>query len=262
MVPTVDRPLVSILMATHNTGTFVGEAIESVIGQTYQNWELIVFDDHSTDASYHVAHWMELRDPRVHAYRSHVRPGMGETMNAASDVASGEWIGQLDSDDLLEADVLEECVRAAAEPGVLGVCSKCKELNKDGTLTERMASSGEIINFRTIAQSFSAFHFRMVHESVMDAVYGYDPDIPAAIDFDFALRADHEIAKRGGRWARANAYHVYRRGRCGSISEDRLTQLAECRKAIKRGIAMRGLQNKVDVDVDVRATFRLRTVED
>jgi len=66
---TVPRPKVSVYVVSHNYGRFLGEAIESVLRQHYENWELLVIDDGSTDHTPDVVQ-LYVGDPRVRAYRT------------------------------------------------------------------------------------------------------------------------------------------------------------------------------------------------
>ncbi len=101
--------LVSIIMPSWNTAKWIGESIESVIKQTYQDWELIIVDDCSTDntdevvASYH--------DTRIKYFKNKVNSGAALTRNRALREAQGEWIAFLDSDDLWNPCKLEKMIK-------------------------------------------------------------------------------------------------------------------------------------------------------
>ena len=97
--------LVSIIMPSWNTGRFISESIQSVLNQTYTNWELIIVDDCSTDntdgiiASFH--------DDRIRYFKNEHNSGAALTRNKAIRKARGEWIAFLDSDDLWKPEKLE-----------------------------------------------------------------------------------------------------------------------------------------------------------
>jgi len=120
--PLPERPLVSILMANYNYGAYIGEAIESVLAQTYDHFELIVVDDASTDDSCAVVERYAQHDPRIILLRSPVNQGQVAAFNRAFAVSRGEIICFLDSDDLLVPTKLEQvvaCFRAHPRAGVL-----------------------------------------------------------------------------------------------------------------------------------------------
>lgn len=98
--------LVSVIMPSWNTGRFIAESIQSVINQTYTNWELLIVDDCSTDNTDEVVKPF-LSDQRIHYYKNERNSGAALTRNRALREAKGEWIAFLDSDDLWKPKKLE-----------------------------------------------------------------------------------------------------------------------------------------------------------
>ena len=91
-------PLVSVVMNCYNGEQYLEEAIASVLAQTYENWELIFWDNQSTDASAQIA--TGANDPRVRYFRAPEHTELGEARRQALEHARGEWIGFLDTDDV------------------------------------------------------------------------------------------------------------------------------------------------------------------
>lgn len=98
--------LVSIIMPSWNTGRFISESIDSVLAQTYKNWELIIVDDCSTDNTDEVV--SAYQDPRIRYFKNEQNSGAALTRNRAIREAKGEWIAFLDSDDLWRPEKLEK----------------------------------------------------------------------------------------------------------------------------------------------------------
>ena len=98
--------LVSIIMPSWNTGKFIAESIESVLAQTYENWELLIVDDCSTDNTDEVV--AAFHDPRIRYFKNESNSGAALTRNRAMREARGEWIAFLDSDDLWLPEKLEK----------------------------------------------------------------------------------------------------------------------------------------------------------
>ena len=92
------QPLVSVIMAAYNAERTIGAAIRSILGQTYQNLELIIVDDASRDRTVEVV--MSFSDPRVKLIRNKVNLKQGLARNIAIDAAQGEYIAVQDADDL------------------------------------------------------------------------------------------------------------------------------------------------------------------
>lgn len=93
-------------MPSYNTASFIKESIESVIGQTYTNWELIIVDDCSTDNTEVVV--SEFKDKRIKFFKNSKNEGAAFSRNFAIKNASGKWIAFLDSDDIWKNTKLEK----------------------------------------------------------------------------------------------------------------------------------------------------------
>lgn len=110
-----DYGLVSIITPTWNCAPFICETIKCVLAQTYQNWELIISDDCSTDNTYNVVEPYLAMDPRIKYIRNDHNSGAAVTRNNALRVAKGRWIAFLDSDDLWLPEKLEHQVKFMEE---------------------------------------------------------------------------------------------------------------------------------------------------
>jgi teichuronic acid biosynthesis glycosyltransferase TuaG len=91
---------VSIIMPTYNAGRFISESIESVIEQTYENWELLICDDGSIDNSVNIARRYSYLDERIKTLSNSYNKGASGARNTCLDAATGRYIAFLDADDL------------------------------------------------------------------------------------------------------------------------------------------------------------------
>jgi glycosyltransferase involved in cell wall biosynthesis len=98
--------LVSIIMPSYNTSKYISETIESVLAQSYANWELIIVDDCSADDTDKVISGVE--DKRIKYYKNEKNSGAAVSRNKALREAKGKWIAFLDSDDLWSPEKLEK----------------------------------------------------------------------------------------------------------------------------------------------------------
>lgn len=106
-----DMPLFSVLIANHNHGDYLMDAIESVKAQTYTHWEIVIVDDGSTDNSFEL--YAELdKDSRIKVFRNEENRGCGFTKRRCLEMAQGELCGFLDADDCLVENALEVMVEA------------------------------------------------------------------------------------------------------------------------------------------------------
>lgn len=99
--------LVSVIMPSYNTAKYISETIESVLTQTYTNWELIIVDDCSTDNTDEVVKPF-LSDDRIKYIKNEKNSGAAVSRNRALREAKGKWIAFLDSDDLWVTEKLEK----------------------------------------------------------------------------------------------------------------------------------------------------------
>lgn len=105
-----NHPLVSIIMPTYNRADYIIESVRSVQGQTYKNWELIIVDDGSDDATEYLI--TELKDERVLFYKAGRIAVNGKIKNIGIDKAKGEFIAFIDSDDLWHPEKIEKQLMA------------------------------------------------------------------------------------------------------------------------------------------------------
>ena len=111
------RDLVSIITPSWACGPFIKETIESVLSQSYQNWELLIQDDCSKDNTYEVVSHYLKTDPRIKYECNTQNSGAAVTRNNALKRAKGRWIAFLDSDDLWEPTKLERQIQFMEENG-------------------------------------------------------------------------------------------------------------------------------------------------
>ncbi len=100
-------PLISIIMPSYNKGRYLADAINSVISQTYQNWELIVVDDVSNDNSFETLNAFAEKDIRIKFYINSKNKGANFSRNFGLSIAKGDFIIFLDADDILFQDCLK-----------------------------------------------------------------------------------------------------------------------------------------------------------
>lgn len=136
--------MVSIIMPSYNTGKFIAETIDSVIRQTYTDWELIIVDDCSTDDTLEVLKSNSLIDclpgaggdgihkSRIKLFCNEKNSGAAVSRNRALRGARGKYIAFLDSDDLWAPDKLEKQIRFMEENGYAFTYTKYSEIDESG----------------------------------------------------------------------------------------------------------------------------------
>ena len=120
--PNHKQPLVSVSMPAYNAEIYIAESIESVLNQNYQNFELLVCDDGSTDRTLEIIKSYERKDPRIKVFSMRENVGLASVRNFISSKTQGKYVALLDSDDLSTPDRFDEQVKVL-ETGECDVCA-------------------------------------------------------------------------------------------------------------------------------------------
>jgi len=126
--------LVSIIMPSFNTASFIAESIQSVLDQTYRDWELIIVDDCSTDNTDEVVKSFQ-EDQRILYLKNEKNSGAAVSRNRALREAKGRWIAFLDSDDLWMQDKLSKQIAYMEENDYHFSYTNYSEIDVDGRKT-------------------------------------------------------------------------------------------------------------------------------
>lgn len=103
-----NEPLVSVLMAIYNCADTLEEAVNCIINQTYSNWELILYDDCSSDNTYEKALELAKRDSRIVVYKNEKNLTLAPTLNNCLKKAKGVYTARMDGDDVCALDRFEK----------------------------------------------------------------------------------------------------------------------------------------------------------
>ena len=126
------QPLVSVIMPAYNAEEYISEAVQSVMAQTYTNWEPLILDDCSTDGTADKARCFSDLDPRITLYSNPKNIGVALTRNKGMALAKGSWVALLDSDDIWHKDKLEKQLVAAENTGADIIYCSYSLMDKNG----------------------------------------------------------------------------------------------------------------------------------
>ena len=183
--------LFSIFIANYNNGRYLQEAIDSVLEQTYTNWEIILVDDKSTDDSQLIYNKYK-DDSRFHIYYNDENRGCGYTKRRCAELANGELCGFLDPDDALMPTALEVMVKAHAEhPECSLIYSTCYrysgDRNEDMPIWDFIGEIPEDSDFLIYRKKLVS-HFVSFKIEVYRQTKGIDPTLTAAVVCDLYYR--------------------------------------------------------------------------
>lgn len=128
-----ERPLVSVLMGIYNCASTLEEAVDCIIHQTYENWELIMCDDCSSDNTYETALRIAQKDSRIRVLKNEKNLTLAPTLNHCLREAKGEYTARMDGDDICPADRFQKEVDFLNENPQYAVVSGSMEMyDEDG----------------------------------------------------------------------------------------------------------------------------------
>ncbi|MEH2078546.1 MAG: glycosyltransferase [Nostoc sp.] len=182
------RALISIVMTVYNREQYLAAAIESILAQTWRDFDLLIWDDGSTDSSPEIAHHYAASDQRVRVIAAK-HQGIAPSIKAAFAATTGTYIGSVDSDDLLAPTALAETTAILdAHPEVGMVYTDYREIDENGQDKGLGRRCSIPYSQERLLIEFITFHFRLIRRSVYEQVGGIDEYFNAVVDYDLCLK--------------------------------------------------------------------------
>lgn len=185
-----NKSFISIIIPTYNRSKTIAKAIESVIDQTYHNWELIIVDDASTDNTDEIVKEYLENDGRIQYVKGESNKGANVRRNQGIQRAKGEYIAFLDSDNYWEPTKLEKQMVLLEEDKEASICF-CKVRVKDARRESVVPSQkvdckhlGEILKKGNIVDTSTL----LVKKSILDEAGGFDETMPRLQDYELIFR--------------------------------------------------------------------------
>lgn len=187
---TTTGPVVSVLMAAYNTEKYIGESIQSILSQTYKNFEFIIVDDCSTDKTYDIIRRYGAADKRIKHFKNKRNLGISGNRNFLISKATGKYIIWQDSDDISTPDRVEKLVNFMEKHLEVGICgSYLQSFDLSGPkdvrqyLTKDHGLRKNIFKLSPVAQPAA-----IIRKKILDQVGKYDLRYPPAEDLDMSFR--------------------------------------------------------------------------
>lgn len=185
------KPAVSIITPAFNSGKYIREAIESVIAQSYSNWEMIVVDDCSKDDTCEIVERLTKIDARIRLVHQIGHMGPGRTRNAGLETARGRYLAFLDSDDLWLPNKLERQLEYMERSKVGFSFSEYRQMDESGIKYGRLIEVPNKVDYRSLLKGNVIGCLTVIIDSELIGPIRF-PEFPRE---DFALWL--EILKRG-----------------------------------------------------------------
>ena len=154
-------PAVTVVMPVYNGELFLREAVDSVCGQTYRDWELLIVDDHSTDDSRRIAAEYARRDPRVKVITNLQRKGIVGALNTGLDAATGVYIARMDADDISLPERFAQQVAYLETHPEVALCGTWVRMIGAASTRRRYPTDPERL------RAFALFNCPLAHPTVM-----------------------------------------------------------------------------------------------
>lgn len=186
-------PLISVVMSVYNEENYLQEAIDSILKQTVQDFELIVVDDCSTDRTRDILR--EYQDPRIHVVWNEENRGLTANLNLAVSLAKGQYIARMDGDDLSHPNRFERQLRYLKEHPELKLISCRTETFGQEHLRSDIQGEPEYLRCRMLVRPVLAHPGFMVRGEIFRELgFCYDESFRQAQDYDLAARISRRYA--------------------------------------------------------------------
>ena len=140
-------------MPTYNCGNFIGETIDSVIAQIYENWELIIVDDCSTDNTEEIVNVYRKKDSRIKYKKLATNSGAAVARNRGIELADGKYIAFLDSDDLWQPKKLDTQIKFMNNNAYHITCTSYNKIDEEGNSLNKIISAKAKSNYDGILKT-------------------------------------------------------------------------------------------------------------
>lgn len=226
-------PKVSVIMNCYNGEKYLREAMSSVFAQTFQDWEIVFWDNTSSDASPQIAQSYD--DARVKYFRSPSLTNLGEARRNAVNVAQGEWVGFLDCDDIWYPEKLAVQMAALEGTDYVFAYAGIREVTAEGvpmrTVVPKYAS-GDVLE-----SLLTQFDVNMVtpvirRSFLVDHQINFEPEITASEEYNLFVR----LAARGSVLVQKEIFGDYR-VYAGSLTDRQISRWATERRMTLRQLS-------------------------
>jgi glycosyltransferase involved in cell wall biosynthesis len=184
-------PAISVLLSCYNSARWLDEAINSVLSQTFEDFEFIIVDDGSTDSSPEIIKRYAEQDARIVVIEK-CNTGLADSLNVGIQKARGGWIARLDADDICEPERLgKQLASARSNPDLVFIGSGLLVINESGNALKTFrypASHKSLVRSLHTARKFPPHSSAFYRTDVVRSIGGYRTRIRRSQDWDLWLR--------------------------------------------------------------------------
>jgi glycosyltransferase involved in cell wall biosynthesis len=212
------KPGVSVIMAVYNTEKYLSQCIESILHQTFKEFEVIAVDDGSTDNSLRILREFSKKDPRIKIYRNKKNKGVSSSLNHAIKHCTASIVVRMDSDDIMLPDRIEKQYKyIKANPDCVLLGGQVKFINENNEIrgnscfpVSDYTIKKNLFYFQTVADSTILFNRKLIP----DHIFYFSDNLAVAEGLDLYLRLQNY-----GKYANIRDTLVLLRDRPDSLSK-------------------------------------------
>lgn len=184
------QPLISVILPVYNSAAYLRLAIDSVLAQSYSNWELLLINEYeSDDGSVEICKRYEQEDSRIHFIQNEQKLGLGNSLNKGFLQAKGKYIARLDADDIAHPDRFQKQIRVLEENKDIGICGSWQHHFGNVDWNHKPAENPEQCKANLLFWCDLCHSTLMLRKSVVKKYHLYfNPDYQAE-DFELWTRA-------------------------------------------------------------------------
>lgn len=211
-----EEGLVSVIMPAYNSKEFINETIDSIINQTYENWELIIVDDYSTDNTIEIIQNYMANDSRIFLFEQEKNMGTAVARNTAVSKAKGEYLAFIDSDDLWKKEKLAKQLEFMRANNYTFTSTSYEEVDERGKPTGNIIYSHKVLDYNGLLK-YNQGNSTIIYNANQLGKF-YIPDIRKRNDFVMWLQVIKKTKYIYGMKEALTQYRV----REGSLSSNKL----------------------------------------
>src|ERR1035437_799289 len=185
------KPAISVLMPAYNAEKYIGEAIESILNQTFKDFELIIVNDASTDSTLSIIQKFAKKDKRVKVYENKKNLYIAANRNRLIKLANGKYVAWQDADDISMLKRLEhqyKFLEKYKEVGIVGGFLQFFNDKEGNTSIRKYAASDKDLRKTIFRYSPVAQPAAMIRRKILNEVGEYNLKYPPAEDIDMSFR--------------------------------------------------------------------------
>ena len=247
-------PQVSILMPVYNAKNYLKESIESILNQTFSNFEFIIIDDASNDGSLVIIDFYKQRDSRIKVFSNPCNLGIIDNLNKGIQNISTDYIARMDADDIAFPDRIEQQIKFLEEnPNISVLGTNMIQIDHNSKIIKPIILSSEslLIKWNLFFWNPIAHPTVMIRSSLIEDIGGYNKNFLHIEDYELWLRASEKYD-----FYNLNKVLLYYRVHSTNISVSFENEQIESFKSLSKNYISKLIDEEVDSSVVNMIQFR------